>query len=99
MDILNFNWAISILRTEDNLKIDLNNIYLSVNHGNSIYFQLLLCSFFVAVTTTLGNLATGVLCAATANGSYYHFRFTFPANLVGRRDSTPNAASLVMRFY
>ena len=26
---------------------------------------------------------------ATANRSYFHFQFKFPANLVGRRDSTP----------
>ena len=43
------------------------------------------------------DLKVPVFCAATATGSYSHFRFTFPATLASRRDSAPTPHRLFCR--
>ena len=43
------------------------------------------------------EVKTDVFCAATATGSYSHFRFTFPATLASRRDLAPTPHRLFCR--
>ena len=51
----------------------------------------------VVVVNFVVVLKFPIFCAATATGSYSHFRFTFPATLASRRDSAPTPHRLFCR--